>query len=711
MQTDARLIARARKALGISTFEEEHVELKIVLEEISDLKQVWTQLGLVWKSLLELKETHWASLTSLRLKSNLDQITSDLSSIPTFIQQYAGFSYLSYYLKDLQKTNNLLVELKSDILRDRHWSQLFSLLEIKGAQKNIQQLTLGQFWDSKILLNDFKIRQVLNVARGEAVLEDFLRTVKETWTSYELEFVVYQGKCRLIKGWDDLLVKCKEHLSSLTSMSSSIYYPIFEEEASALEKKLNQVHLVFDSWIDIQRQWIYLEGIFSGNNEIESILPVETSRFKSVNVEFMQLMGKVYRLSKVLDVVAITDLHSSLKRFAALFDVLQKALGDYLELQRNSFPRFYFVGDDDLLDIIGNSKDIRQLQKHFKKLFCGIASVILSDDGSAIVAIESFEGEILHLLEPTVMSGVSVVSWLHSLENGIKHAFAEILAKSIPVAEKLDVKKDDSSYRDWIQGYPSQVLNLTLQVVWTRLMEKNMEQADSVIATVQEWSQSQLDFLASYVLSDLPMLVRKKAESMIIELVHQRDVAKKMIQNAINSPTDFSWLSYLRFYYDASCGDPLARLKARIANTEFCYGYEYLGAFDRLVQTSLTNRCYLTLTQALHYRLGGSPSGPAGTGKTETVKALGASLGQLVLVFCCDENFDVKSLGRILIGMCKVGAWACFDEFNRLDERTMSSVSQQIQQVQNGLKTSEKIRLMDKDLVVQNTTGTYIDET
>ena len=102
----------------------------------------------------------------------------------------------------------------------------------------------------------------------------------------------------------------------------------------------------------------------------------------------------------------------------------------------------------------------------------------------------------------------------------------------------------------------------------------------------------------------------------------------------------------------------------------------------------------------MHMGLGGNPYGPAGTGKTESVKALGSNFGRQVLVFNCDEGIDVKSMGRIFVGLVKCGAWGCFDEFNRLEEAVLSAVSMQIQTIQASLKSKAKTTtLLQKEVI------------
>ena len=113
----------------------------------------------------------------------------------------------------------------------------------------------------------------------------------------------------------------------------------------------------------------------------------------SISTEFLTLMKKVAKTPLIVDVLNIQGVQRQLERLADLLGKIQKALGEYLERERASFPRFYFVGDEDLLEIIGNSKSIPKLQKHFKKMFAGVAAIVLNEDENVITGLSSKEGE------------------------------------------------------------------------------------------------------------------------------------------------------------------------------------------------------------------------------------------------------------------------------------------------------------------------------
>ncbi|EEY14801.1 dynein heavy chain [Verticillium alfalfae VaMs.102] len=629
LQNESEMVGKAKEALDLPANVDN--SLAAVLEEVHDFQSVWSNLSTIWSSLNETKETLWTAVQPRKVRSKIDDLLKSTKEMPSRMRQYAAFEHVQSILRGYLKVNSLLSDLKSEAIRDRHWTKIYKQIR-PGKRYSPVSLTLGDVWDLNLVATEVIVKDIIAQAQGEMALEEFLKQVRETWTNYALELVNYQNKCRLIRGWDDLFTKCSENLNSLQAMKHSPYYKEFEEEASSWEDKLNRVHVLFDIWIDVQRQWVYLEGVFTGNADIKHLLPIESSRFQNINSEFSTVMKKVYKQPYVLDVLGIANVQKSLERLAELLNKIQKALGEYLEKE----------------------------------------------------------------------------------QNGMKSTLAELLADAIaqytPIFESESIGKP--VLIEFMDAFPSQIVVLAAQAAWTTAVEQSLADGGVTLQSLFDREVQVLRHLADTVLGDLEVIQRKKCEQLITECVHQRDCVEKLMKLNATTPTHYLWLLQMRYVYTPE-GDFQQRLQVKMANAKLNYGFEYLGVPDRLVRTPLTDRCFLTLTQALEQRLGGSPYGPAGTGKTESVKALGLQLGRFTLVFCCDDTFDFQAMGRIFLGICQVGAWGCFDEFNRLEERILSAVSQQIQNIQLGLKQGaeddkSQIELVGRQLRVNANTGIFI---
>jgi len=391
-------------------------------------------------------------------------------------------------------------------------------------------------------------------------------------------------------------------------------------------------------------------------------MPTEGQRFQAVDAAWRGLMRGAVADPRALQALRQAGMLASLSECHEQLELIQKGLNDYLEAKRLIFPRFFFLSNDELLEILSETKDPQRVQPHLRKCFEGIASLQFDPQG-CITAMVSAEGEVVplapspdtgRLINPADARG-SVELWLLQVEAAMKRNCARVLdeaARSYIGAP---------SRAKWTLDWAAQAVLAATQMYWTMEVEaalRNEVATPGALAAYARKCSAQIEETILLVRGKLPKLSRTTLGALVVLDVHARDVTDAMVSAGVKAPTDFDWNSQLRYYWredgaSAATGKP-GSLTMRMINASLLYGYEYLGNSSRLVITPLTDRCYRTLMGALHLGLGGAPQGPAGTGKTETVKDLSKAAAFQCVVFNCSDGLDFLAMAKFFKGL---GAW------------------------------------------------------
>ncbi|XP_068442262.1 dynein axonemal heavy chain 1 [Clinocottus analis] len=559
---------------------------------------------------------------------------------------------------------HLIQGLRNPGMKSRHWEILSERIQMKV--RPTANLTLSQCLDLGLQKHVEDITHVADVAGKEYAIEQALEKMEQEWSAILFDVLPYKETgTYILKSMDEVLQLLDDHIVLTQSMSFSPFKKTFEDRINTWESKLRMTQDVLEEWLTCQRSWLYLEPIFS-SDDINEQLPVEGKRYQYMYQTWRSIMQSTIDNPKVIEQCQEDDLLGKLKRCNERLDQVQKGLSEYLEIKRGSFPRFYFLSDDELLEILSQTKDPTAVQPHLRKCFENIAQLQFQPD-LQITHMYSGEGEEVKLSVPVWPTG-NVEDWLRAVEKSMKATLRDSIDRSLKAYP-------EQPRVEWVLSWPGQVVIAGCQVYWTAEVSEALDKGD-LSKRLYPQLQKQLGDLVQLVRGRLSKMQRAVLSALIVIEVHAKDVADKLVEQKVSSVNDFEWISQLRYYWTKD------DLYTRAVNAEFLYGYEYLGNSGRLVITPLTDRCYLTLTGALHLKFGGAPAGPAGTGKTETTKDLGKALAIQTVVFNCSDQLDFMAMGKFLKGLASSGAWACFDEFNRIDVEVLSVVAQQITTIQ-----------------------------
>lgn len=261
-------------------------------------------------------------------------------------------------------------------LVDRHWDQISEEMGIPINPKLYP--SLGSMIDIDIMRILQKLEEISNAAGKEFELNKQLMGMQVEWTDVKFDCLPYRDTDGfLLASVEEVQTLLDDHILKAQAMRSSPYIIALGEKATDWEDKLISMQDIIDTWLRVQSTWMYLEPIFS-SEDIMRQMPTEGRKFKAVDRTFRKIMKSTHTDARVIQA---TDYPNLLKTFKEAFNDLeeiQKGLNMYLEKKRLFFARFFFLSNDEMLEILSETKDPSRVQPHMKKCFEGVRVLFCS---------------------------------------------------------------------------------------------------------------------------------------------------------------------------------------------------------------------------------------------------------------------------------------------------------------------------------------------
>lgn len=667
----------------------EHKDLTAVIRDVNLLTEIW-EVTIDWNGNWDTwKNGQFQELNVEEMENVAGVFSKKVGKLGRDIKKWKVWESMKLELDRFRETLPLIQDLRNKAMRPRHWAALQERVGHEFDPRS-PEFTLNEVVKLGLHAHSEFIGELSLNANKELAIETALNDLEKRWADIELEIGPYKEKYYKFKSTEEISQFLEDDSVALSTMKASKFYGSFQARIDEWERNLSLISEVIESTLGVQKMWIYLESIFMSGGDIAKQLPQEYTLFMNVNNEFCKVMENFSMNPVALKSCLVDGLLPSISKMDEGLERIQKSLDQYLETKRMVFPRFYFVSDEDLLEILGQSKDPLAVQKHIKKCFEGIKNLKMLAPGTISGAQRTFEathmnspdGEVVPFADNVIIDG-AVELWLVSVEKAMRRSIGKLLQGSFSGFKGNKKEK-------WVKDTIGQLLITTGSIMWTTDCTKALVAiaggAKGALKSQKKKQVSYLNKLTAVIRGPLASVERNKVVALITMEIHNRDVMEKMIKANCNSVTDFEWLSQLRFVYIKDQGE-FGKCECRQTNSTLEWSGEYQGNNGRLVVTPLTDRCVLTLITAMYLNRGGNPLGPAGTGKTETVKDLGKNLAKYVVVINCSDGMDYKSVGRIFSGLVQSGSWGCFDEFNRIKIEVISVVAMQILSILNALST------------------------
>jgi dynein heavy chain len=309
-----------------------------------------------------------------------------------------------------------------------------------------------------------EISDISGTAQGEEKIEKQLAEVVERWSKLEFSIMPYRDfKDKfLITEVDDLIMALEDDAMAVGAMMGNKNVTEIRDEVEDMEQKLKYIDIVVAEWTTFQRSWMYLENIFSAD-DIREQLKDETRMFMLVDKFWREHMIRCNKDRIVINFVDGGGLRKKFEDNNKRLDEIKQKLEDYLTTKRAAFPRFFFLTNDELIQILSQTRNPQAVQPYLNKCFDAIkrCKFTTEKNSTEITSMISPEGEVVDFTESAFARG-PVESWLNGIQQTMFTSLYLISKKALETYPTNGAVRDD-----WLFETAAQTILVIDQIQWT----------------------------------------------------------------------------------------------------------------------------------------------------------------------------------------------------------------------------------------------------
>ena len=643
---------------------------KDILSFAVEFKEIYA----IWSFIFHKEKSLHASLDCEIVGFSCKQAKNVLNSLKKQFDSFVFNPKYSQLVGDYRR-RLLILENQSVILDELQDSIV--LVEVTKRISNVfpslSLNTVASFILSELFSSNFKtIQETIVAIMDELEVKKSFTQLKRNYFDMKLECIPYSS-IEIISNFKQIFIVISELFTSIESTKVSAYLSCVDSELCSLEIMLKKTRVSVAKMQDLQKSFIHMEKYFSSNEILQKRLEFENTKF----IELCKLFSRLIELVKVNfpQCTCEDSFCLMLEESITLISAIEDGVNFFISSIRAEFPRLYFLSDQDLLHFFSSKSHKDGLQLVISKLFPSIRQLQFQD--SSIVGLVSQQNEQL-IFKSEIIPQSNPFAIVQQLDESIKSTLKSVLVSNLDFYLENFTKRKVFLFKKEI---PFQVCQLILQISYSQSLSCDKKGLQKLSKYLEQLSGH------FYKCKD----EKQKYQNLLLEIVRQQVEIGWILSDKEEMKVRFD--SALKWSLNGESGD----VCLRILGFSISYGFEYLGIYEKIVDTPVTCHFYRVMVAAIANQYGGCPFGPAGTGKTEAVKALGHMLGKQVHVFNCNESFDYSSITKIMKGLVSFGAWGCFDEINRLDVENLSCIADFIASIQHELRSSKDVGLSHEE--------------